>query len=95
MVEQDFYWIFDVLCRLGRYLEEPNVKPVQQFHEILVCIPYHHIFQPLDTLVADGCEDDFIEGAVRIFDSLIFVEVFLLLVFDGGVAVREVEGVSW
>ena len=78
LVEQDFYWVFDNIRPLhfsfiphyvyGRDLDVSNVEPVHKLHKRLVCIPHHHIFCSLDSLVVYGYDDNFIDGAVRAFD---------------------------
>ena len=52
----------------SNYLYAPNVEPVHQLHKRIVCIYHHHIFLPLDPLVIHGCDDDFLESAVLVFD---------------------------
>ena len=78
LIKQDFYCIFGVIRCLyfvlishqvsGRYLDIPNIESFHQFNKRLVCIPHHHIFLPLDTLVVDGYYGNFIQGTVHVFD---------------------------
>ena len=78
----------------GRDLAIPNVYPVHQLHEGLICISHHHAFFPLDPLIANGLEDDFLGVTVCFLDLVIFVQVvMLLLVCDGNVDMHGVDRV--
>ena len=66
----------------GKYLAVPNVDSVYQLNERLFIISHHHIFHPVDPMYVDGCNGNFIDGAVHVFDHVVVVEVFLLLLVD-------------
>ena len=52
----------------GCYLDVHNVDPVYQFDIQIVGISHHLILRPFDPLVVNGCDNDFIEGDVHVFD---------------------------
>ena len=78
LVEQDFYWLFDVIRHLhcvlfiyqiyGNYLAVPNIEPVHLFNKQLVGISHNHILSLFDLLVVNGCNGNVIEGDVHVFD---------------------------
>ena len=77
-VQKDFDWIFNVICCLhfflvphqvyGHYLAVPNLDPAHNFNKILFGILHLHVFRLLYPLVVYGCDGNFIEVYIHVFD---------------------------
>ena len=76
LVKQDLYGVLNFVSCLhlllilhkvsGHDLSVPHAHPVHQLHKGIICITYHHVFFPLDTIFANSCNGNFLEGAVHV-----------------------------
>ena len=61
----------------------------------LVGTSHHHILLSLDILIVYGCDCNFLEDAVNVFDQVIVMDIVLvLLVWNGNISKHGVDGVS-